>query len=264
VIEGKLRENWIATYAVLREKPFSPVVDHYVPLVRWFADGQNLLCDITPNKEKRIGWYRFKAPPGLANMRLNAKARGIEAWIDGKPIPVENGEIRLESPVSTTSQVVLRIEQEPGRYAGAVFTQPVAFECREGQVPLGDWSEFGLSTYSGAGTYRTHISLNKGHLKGKVLLDLGNVTTVAEVHMNGQSAGVRLARPFQFDVTNLVKEGENEIQIKVANTLANHMSTYPTRYINEGQTQSGLLGPVYIRFLSKVTLTTRSGATSRD
>ncbi|MGA8342132.1 MAG: glycosylhydrolase-like jelly roll fold domain-containing protein, partial [Candidatus Sulfotelmatobacter sp.] len=236
----------------------------YVPLVRWFADGQHLVCDITPNKEKRVGWYRFKAPPGLAAVRINAKAHRIEAWIDGKPAPIGDNEIRLQSSVRTTSLVALRIEQEPGSYAGAVFTQPVAFECREGQMPLGNWSEFGLSTYSGAGIYQKSANLEKEHLKGKVLLDLGNVRSVAEVHVNGHSAGVRLARPFRFDITNFVKEGENKIQIKVVNTLANHMSTYPTHWINEGQTQSGLLGPVEIRFLSKVNLAATSVAAKND
>jgi len=64
-----------------------------------------------------------------------------------------------------------------------------------------------------------------------------------------------MAKPFCFDITQLVKEGENQIQVKVVNTLANHMSTYPTNYVYEGQTVSGLLGPVKIQFLSKVTLT---------
>lgn len=262
--EGPRTETKIATYAVIRKTATPPVVDPYVPLVRWFADGQHLVCDITPNKEKRVGWYRFKAPPGLAAVRINAKAHRIEAWIDGKPAPIGDNEIRLQSSVRTTSLVALRIEQEPGSYAGAVFTQPVAFECREGQMPLGNWSEFGLSTYSGAGIYQKSANLEKEHLKGKVLLDLGNVRSVAEVHVNGHSAGVRLARPFRFDITNFVKEGENKIQIKVVNTLANHMSTYPTHWINEGQTQSGLLGPVEIRFLSKVNLAATSAAAKND
>jgi hypothetical protein len=256
-------EMKIATYGVIREMA-PPPVDPYVPLVRWFSDGQHLVCDITPNKEKRVGWYRFKAPPGLTRMRIAAKARGIEAWINGEKVLVQNGEIKLRSPIKQVSQVALRVEQEPGTYAGAVFPHPVAFECREGQIPLGDWSEFGLSTYSGAGIYHKLTNLEKAHLKGKVLLDLGNVRTVAEVHVNGNSAGVRLARPFRFDITNFVKEGENEIQIKVVNTLANHMSTYPTKYIYEGQTQSGLLGPVEIRFLSKINLATAPAGAKND
>ena len=49
-----------------------------------------------------------------------------------------------------------------------------------------------------------------------------------------------------------VQEGENRIEVKVVNTLANHMITCPTKYLREGQTVSGLLGPVRLLFLSPV------------
>jgi hypothetical protein len=132
---------------------------------------------------------------------------------------------------------------------------PVAFECAEGKIPLGDWCNYGLKTYSGGVIYTRIVKLEERHLAGKVILDLGQVSTTAEVHVNGKSAGVKMARPFCFDITGLVKAGENQIQVKVVNTLANHMSSYPTTYIYEGQMVSGLLGPVKLQFLSKVNLT---------
>ena len=102
--------------------------------------------------------------------------------------------------------------------------------------------------------YGRRVKLEKPHLRGKVLLDLGEVAAAAEVHVNGQPAGVGMAPPWRFDVTRLVVEGENRIEVKVVNTLANHMSTYPTRYVYEGQTLSGLLGPVTIQFLTEAAL----------
>ena len=65
-------------------------------------------------------------------------------------------------------------------------------------------------------------------------------------------------RRFQFDIAALVKTGENRLQIKVANTLANHMRSYPTKFVYDGQTTSGLLGPVRLRFLSNVSLTAKA------
>ena len=44
---------------------------------------------------------------------------------------------------------------------------------------------------------------------------------VLEVLVNGQSAGVRLWDPYQVDVTNLIKPGENTLELRVANTLVN-------------------------------------------
>jgi hypothetical protein len=266
----------IATYAVIRASA-PPPGDPYVPRVRWFADGQTLTYDISANKKKRVGWYRFKAPPGLAALRLNVKAKQVDAWIDGQPVPVENSKIRLNSVIRKPSQVALRVDQEPGTYAGAAFPEPIAYECKEGEIALGNWSPQGLESYSGAVLYGTVVTLNKEHLKASAVLDLGMVKTCAEVHVNGKLAGVRLARPFRFEVTDLVREGENEIQIRVVNTLANHMSSYPTKFVYKGQnsfhdipdsvrtrgnypavladqTISGLLGPVQLRFLSKVNL----------
>jgi hypothetical protein len=41
------------------------------------------------------------------------------------------------------------------------------------------------------------------------------------VLVNGQSAGVRLWAPYQIEVTNLLKPGENTLELRVANTLVN-------------------------------------------
>ena len=271
----------IATYAVIRASA-PPPRDPYVPRLRWFADGQDLTYDISPDKKKRVGWYRFKAPPGLTALRLTVKAKHVDAWINGQPVPVEDSTIKLTSVVRKPSQVVLRVDQQPGTYAGAAFPEPIAYECKEGEIGLGDWSPQGLECYSGAVVYGKVLTLNKEHLKAGVVLNLGMVKTCAEVHVNGKLADVRLARPFRFDITNLVREGENHIQIRVANTLANHMSTYPTKFVYKGknsfvdipdslrtrssypavladQTISNLLGPVQVQFLSKVNLFARLG-----
>ncbi|MBC8229966.1 hypothetical protein H8E77_10515, partial [bacterium] len=261
----------IWTFAVFQETSETPSFDPYIPLLRWFRyashstqgfiEPQKLIFDITPEKESRVGWYRFSAPPGLKSMRLNRNSvrssaiHCASAWIDGQPVKIEEGRITLDSPTEGVSQIALRVEQEPGCYAGAAFPLPVAFECEEGKIPLGDWCDYGLETYSGGAVYTKVVKLEKSHLEGKVLLDLGQVSTTAEVHVNGKPSGVKMARPFRFDITPLVKEGENQIQVKVVNTLANHMSTYPTNYVYEGQTVSGLLGPVKLQFLSKVSLT---------
>jgi len=245
----------IWTFAAFQETSATPPFDPYIPQLRWFTEPQRLIFDITPKKESRIGWYRFSAPPGLTSMKLNPNAGGMQAWIDGQPVRVEEGRITLDSPMEGVSKVALRIEQEPGCYAGAAFPSPVEFKCDEGKIPLGDWCDYGLETYSGGVAYTKLVKLEQRHLAGKVLLDLGQVSTAAEVYVNGKPAGVKMGRPFRFDITQFVFEGENQIQVKVVNTLANHMSTYPTNYIYEGQTASGLLGPVKIEFLSKVTLT---------
>jgi hypothetical protein len=241
----------VAFYAAFFESE-PPREERYVPLVRWFREPQRLTYDIAPRKAKRIGWYRFKAPPGVRTIQLQMQARRVRAWIDGETVSIESGTIHLTNARRAVSQIALQVEQEPGSYAGAAFSDPVTFECDVGEIHLGDWSPYGLATYSGIGVYTKEVSLSKVHLLGKVFLDLGQVRSIAEVLVNDRVVGVTLARPFRFDVSEFVEEGKNKFEIKVANTLANHMSTYPTQSIASGQTVSGLLGPVQLLFYSTV------------
>ena len=66
----------------------------------------------------------------------------------------------------------------------------------------------------------------------------------AEVRVNGKPAGIRVSPPWNFDISKLVKAGENRIEVLVCNTLANQYLTIPTGY--RGQSTSGLLGPVTV------------------
>jgi len=70
------------------------------------------------------------------------------------------------------------------------------------------------------------------------------VLVAAELLVNGESAGVRVARPFKFELTDLLRKGANMIEVRVANTIAPHYTTIPSTHL--GPTESGLMGPVRI------------------
>lgn len=70
---------------------------------------------------------------------------------------------------------------------------------------------------SGTVAYETSVIVRTGEV---ILgLDLGRAYEIAEVFVNGQSAGVKLTPPYIFNVENLFKEGENQLRIEVTNTL---------------------------------------------
>ena len=71
----------------------------------------------------------------------------------------------------------------------------------------------------------------------QMILDLGRVHDLAEVWVNGKSAGKKLWNPFRYEIGNLAREGENTIRIRVGNQVDNY-------YANP--VASGLLGPVKI------------------
>jgi len=207
--------------------------------MRWHNNPNVLPFDVRAGEQTPLGWYRFTAPPGLRAMTINARGK-VQAWADGKKLKVTGNRIVMPTPPES---VLLCIEQERGYYAGAAIPEPIQLDCAAGRIALGDWSQIdGLLSYSGGAWYRKTLIIDPAK---QVVLDLGNVVASAEVRVNGQPAGVRVAPPWRFDITTLVKPGANRIEVLVCNTLANHYTTVPTRY--RGNTTSGLLGPVTLQ-----------------
>jgi hypothetical protein len=57
-----------------------------------------------------------------------------------------------------------------------------------------------------------------------IRIDLGDVYDVAEVLVNGESAGVLWTQPYQLDIQELVKQGENELEVKITNLWINRLT----------------------------------------
>ena len=108
---------------------------------------------------------------------------------------------------------------------------------------LEDWTELsGMESFSGKVTYEATIvyrsmSKNKA-LEDPVILDLGEVHEIAAVKVNGQPVGIRMWAPYRFCISEVLKEGENILQIDITNTPANKFEN--------AKVASGLLGPVRI------------------
>ena len=203
----------------------------------------------------RVGWYRFESPPGMRSMKLTLDAVDAAAWVNGQAVEIRDGTVRMERAVHGVSQVALRIEMKPGCYAGAALPEPVAFGCENGCISLGDWRQHALETYSGGAVYTKEFALEKRHLSGRAFLDIERVGCTAEALLNGEEVDVGLAWPHRFDITDQIREGSNHLEVIVYNTMANHYSVgIPSKYVFEGRTVSGLLGPVRLRFAGEVNM----------
>jgi hypothetical protein len=79
--------------------------------------------------------------------------------------------------------------------------------------------------YSGISTYEKAFSVPAEMMDPTKVtrLDLGQVKSAAEVILNGRNLGILWKPPFQVDVTGLLRTGENQLQIKVANNWPNRM-----------------------------------------
>jgi hypothetical protein len=105
---------------------------------------------------------------------------------------------------------------------------------------LCSWTELpDMKDFSGAVTYECSFMLElKGLVDRTIYLNLGNVYNLAEVKMNGKPAGIRLWKPYIFDITSHIQNGYNKLEIVIINTLANRIS--------KAELRSGLIGPVQI------------------
>jgi hypothetical protein len=245
----------------------SPAPAARTPLAMTWYDRPGVVpFDALPGIAKPAGWYRFVAPPGLRGMTLSAHGT-VRAWAEGQPMTVSPSQrtardaqcyrLSLPKPVRGKARVAIRIEPPRGCYGGAALPEPVQLECAIGTTVLGDWSQgSALECYSGGAWYRKNVTLTGEQVQRRVILNLGEVAATAEVRVNGQAAGIRVAPPWKLDITAFVKAGENRLEILVCNTLANHYLTVPTRY--RGNPKSGLIGPVQLEFLQEVTLGDRT------
>jgi len=55
-------------------------------------------------------------------------------------------------------------------------------------------------------------------------MDLGDVRELAEIFVNGESAGVVWKPPFRADISSFLKPGKNELKIEVLNLWINRLS----------------------------------------
>jgi len=99
------------------------------------------------------------------------------------------------------------------------------------------WSQSsgpGVRYFSGTATYRTRFGMPPGSVgsvgsvgsAGAVsrhYLDLGRVAVIARARLNGQDLGVLWMPPYRVDVTDVVRPGDNELEVAVTNLWVNRL-----------------------------------------
>ncbi len=93
-------------------------------------------------------------------------------------------------------------------------------------VSWSDVADDGVKHFSGTATYATTFSFQgaKPEMKtSKFLLALGEVQVMARVKLNGQDCGIAWKQPYQVEVTQALRRGENRLEISVANLWPNRM-----------------------------------------
>ena len=167
--------------------------------------------------------------PQLWQLSINnvlVEANPGESWLDramgvyeiGKYVNAGRNKITL-----TTSPMTIHTELEPIYVFGdfALESQEKGWKIVPAQtLVLDSWKSQGLPFYSNIVEYTKTYTVNSTDKRHIVKLTdwLGSV---AQVKVNGKDAGVIISQPYELDVTNLVKKGENTISVSVYGTLKN-------------------------------------------
>ncbi len=127
---------------------------------------------------------------------------------------------------------------------------------------LFDWSKSadkGIANYSGTAVYTSTFNIDSVP-SGSTYIDLGNVMVMAKVKINGKDAGGVWTHPYRVNITPLIAQGENTLEVEVVNTWHNRLVGDAALPVNKRLTwtnlpewnpaeplqEAGLLGPVKI------------------
>jgi hypothetical protein len=84
----------------------------------------------------------------------------------------------------------------------------------------------GIKYFSGMACYHKNITFQEEEIQNysSIEINLGKVCDVAEVYLNGKSAGILWKDPFTLDITDLVQAGENKLKIEIVNQWVNRLT----------------------------------------
>ena len=148
--------------------------------------------------------------------------RGI-AWASGRyQLRTAGGEARrievdLPAPQEIAGPWQVAFDPKRGGPARVEFPQ------------LTDWTAHadpGIRFYSGTATYQktfTWARTPRADGTDRVFLDLGDVSVISAVTLNGRNLGVLWKPPYRVEVTAALVAGENRLEVRVVNVWANRM-----------------------------------------
>lgn len=97
---------------------------------------------------------------------------------------------------------------------------PVVFDT------LTDWStstDVRVKYYSGTAFYKNTFFLEEKPEDERITIDLGALTAMAKVLINGNYVGGVWTAPYRLDITDYVNVGENDLNIEIVNTWVNRL-----------------------------------------
>jgi hypothetical protein len=142
------------------------------------------------------------------------------------------------NPVSTGC-----IHELSGPWSVSVVEAPAYPNFR----PVGSYTELHdmgleLPDFSGFIRYETSFFAD-GENPGKAFLEFEDAFEGVEIWVNGAAGGMKICPPYRFDISGLLKNGENIIRVEVANTLDRQVRSILGHSLGPKIRRSGIIEP---------------------
>jgi len=194
--------------------------------------------------------YRLESGITVVPLSFEAEESYFIVFLDPASEPsLTVAEARLEPLANVDGPWQVSFQEGRGAPASKILTD---------LIPLNEHEEPGIRYFSGIATYTTTFATPSEFQKGqRLFLDLGQVGDLADVWINGRKLGTLWHTPFRIDISDAVEEGENQLEIRVANRWVNRLigdaqpaaekiayTVMPMYDPDAPLPSSGLIGPV--------------------
>jgi hypothetical protein len=225
------------------------VRSHPLPDTEWLTGAPALGTAVPPLRctddlRERAQRFRFTVPSGTVSLDLPLELSARVRIADGPELSLSGQELTLDQPLPEAADIEVVTVPTAVRRGGSAWRGPVRVRTVPGPLPLGDWRQLGLGSWSGAVTYSRTLEVPVGP---DPVLDLGRVRGSVVVAVDGAPVGEAFCAPYRFQLRGAAGRTVR-LDVTVHNTLAPYLAeATPTAWAFDSQCPSGLLGPVTLR-----------------
>lgn len=227
--------NWISRNCTFRQSNkvpelWNPLTGEtvVVPIYKTGDQNTSLPISLAPFGSTFVVFREGKVEPryttlgtGLHPPRVDYANDGIFIWDEGTVELVSNdgGKVVSNSPNIRMIEGAWEVFFPEGWGAPkhAIFPALTSWT---------DSGQEGIKYFSGIASYKKTFQHDIHSIavdKKKFYLDLGDLSHVAEVWLNDKPLGITWAKPYRFDITDVLLPGDNTLVVEVANTWSNRI-----------------------------------------
>lgn len=167
---------------------------------------------------KRYSLQSTSTPDGRMSVPLQMAAREsfFVVFNDEESVerlPLRNREV-MEESIPIVGDWTVTFSEKMGGPGTVVFPELIDWTVHQDER---------IKYYSGTGVYHHGLSVESVQSSSQYLLHFDKLGSIARVVLNGKEVGTVWCSPWEIDVTDALRSGENELEIYVANSLMNRM-----------------------------------------